>query len=67
MTTATPSHTLPDPTAEPVINADRAAAILKISKRAVLYACQRQECPHVRVGRSVRIPTAQFLRKYGLT
>jgi excisionase family DNA binding protein len=61
------SRALPDPIAEPTIRADRAAAILDISSRAVLYAVERGEIPAVRVGRAVRILTAQFLTRYGLT
>lgn len=57
---------LPDPDTEPVIDAPRAAAVLKLSTRAILYACQRGECPSIRVGRAVRIPTRKFLVAYGL-
>jgi excisionase family DNA binding protein len=61
------ARALPDPAAEPTINADRAAAILGISERAVYAAVARGEMPAIRVGRCVRIPTARFLARYGLT
>jgi len=59
-------RTLPDPADEPTITAGRAAAILKLSVRGVYLAAERGEVPAIRVGRSVRIPTARFLAKFGL-
>ena len=65
MTAALP-RALPDPVVEPTIKAARLAAILDISVRAVLYAVERKEIPSIRVGRSVRIPTARVLEQFGL-
>ncbi len=66
--TRTPRRTtLPDPSAEPTISVDRASRVLGLSDRATYAACERGDIPSIRVGRSVRIPTAQFLRKFGLT
>ena len=61
----TRSVTLPDPEKEPTILIPRAAAILKISLRAGYAAAERGELPTIKVGRSIRVPTARFLRKYG--
>jgi excisionase family DNA binding protein len=58
------SGPLPDPDTEPTISVDRAARILGLSTRAAYKACDRDEIPHVRVGRTVRVLTAQFLRKF---
>lgn len=58
---------LPDPSTEPTISVDRAARVLGISTRAAYAACEREEIPNVRVRRSVRVLTAQFLRQYRLT
>lgn len=58
--------TIPDPATEPFIRPPQAAPILKVSVRAVYAAIERGEIPSVRVGRSVRIPTGQFLRAFGL-
>jgi len=60
------SRSLPDPVAEPTITVERAAAVLGISRRSGYAAAERGELPSVRVGRSIRVPTARFLRQYGL-
>jgi excisionase family DNA binding protein len=66
VTTKTPLRTIiPDPTTEPTMSADRAARILGVSGRSVYLACDRGEIPVIRVGSSVRIPTARFLAQYG--
>jgi excisionase family DNA binding protein len=59
------SGPLPDPDTERTISVDRAARLIGLSTRAVYAACERDEIPNIRVGRSVRVLTAQFLRKYG--
>jgi excisionase family DNA binding protein len=58
---------LPDPRLEPTISVARAARILGVSERAVYHAIQAEQCPSAAVGRRVLIPTARFLRRYGLT
>jgi Helix-turn-helix domain len=58
---------LPDPDTEPTIDVDRAARILGISIRAGYAACSKGDIPSVRIGRSIRVLTAQFLTKYGFT
>jgi len=60
------SRSLPDPVAEPTITVERAAAVLGVSRRTGYAAAERGELPSVRVGRSIRVPTARFLRQYGL-
>jgi excisionase family DNA binding protein len=60
-------RTLPDPRLEPTISVARAARILDVSPRAVYQAIKAGQCPSATVGRRVLIPTARFLRRYGLT
>lgn len=62
----TANRTLPDPAVEPTIKAERVAAILGVSVRGAYAAIERGEIPAIRVGRSVRIPTARFLAAFGL-
>jgi excisionase family DNA binding protein len=65
VTTQTPLRTtIPDPTTEPTMSADRAARVLGVSGRSIYLACDRGEIPCIRVGRSVRIPTARFLAQF---
>lgn len=59
-------RTVPDPSAEPTIDAKRAALVLGISVRAAYSACENGTWPAIRVGRLVRIPTARWLRAVGL-
>ncbi len=66
MTAKTLPRTLPDPVAEPTIDAPRVASVLGISKRGAYAAIERGEIPAIRVGRCVRVPTARFLAQYGL-
>lgn len=60
------SRAIPDPGEEPVLKASRVGAILDLSPRSTYEAIERGEIPSIRVGRSVRVPTAQFLAKFGL-
>lgn len=62
----TVSRALPDPTTEPTISAPRCAAVLGISRRHAYAAVERGEIPSIRVGERIVIPTAQFLRRFGL-
>jgi excisionase family DNA binding protein len=59
-------RTIPDPAIDPTIRAERAAAILDISLRHAYAAIERGEIPSVKIGTSVRIPTAKFLAAFGL-
>lgn len=63
--TATAARALPDPAAEPTVTVARAAAVLGVSVRAAYAAAARGELPAIRVGRTVRVPTARFLTTYG--
>ena len=56
---------IPDPTREPTITVERAAAVLGVGRRTAYAAAERGELPSVRVGRCIRVPTARFLRQYG--
>lgn len=62
----TPPPALPDPAAEPMIDAGRVATLTKMSIRGVLYAAERGDLPSVRVGRRVLFPTARILTRLGL-
>ena len=57
---------LPDPADTPTISVPEAAKILGVNARTVYNAVDRGECPSIRVGRIIRIPTARFLATYGL-
>jgi excisionase family DNA binding protein len=59
-------RSLPDPAAEPTITIERASAILGIGLRSAYTAAERGDLPSIRVGRSVRVPTGKFLRRYEL-
>lgn len=60
------SRSVPDPAIEPTIEVPRGAAILGVGVRGLYAAAARGEIPVIRVGRTVRIPTAQFLAQFGL-
>ncbi|MEU0560904.1 helix-turn-helix domain-containing protein [Dactylosporangium sp. NPDC006015] len=62
-----PSRVLPDPATQPTIGIAYAARILGVGLRTAYAAAERGELPAVRVGRSVRVLTGQFLRQYQLT
>jgi excisionase family DNA binding protein len=63
----TGSAIVPDPVTEPYIRVERAAAILTLGLRTTYAAIERGDIPSIRVGRSVRIPTARFLAAFGLS
>jgi hypothetical protein len=65
--TPRPSGPLPDPETERTISVDRAARLVGVSTRGAYAACERGDWPSVRVGRSIRVLTAEFLRQYRLT
>ena len=58
---------IPDPAVKPYLNVTEAAEILEVNPRTVYSAIDRGECPAVRVGKIIRIPTVRFLDHYGLT
>lgn len=66
MSVVTPTRALPDPSAEPTITVARVALILGIGVRTAYDAVVRGEIPAIRVGRTVRVPTARFLAESGL-
>lgn len=65
-TMADTARGLPDPSVEPTLNVRRAAAILDISERGTYAAIERGEIPSIRIGRTVRVPTAEFLTRFRL-
>jgi excisionase family DNA binding protein len=58
--------TLPDFTTQSTISVPEAAQLLGVNARTVYNAVERGECPAIRVGRVIRIPTARFLATYHL-
>jgi excisionase family DNA binding protein len=60
------SRLVPDPMLEPTITPPQAAEILEIGPRSAYNAIARGEMPSIRVGRTIRVPTARFLEQYGL-
>jgi excisionase family DNA binding protein len=61
------SRAVPDPAVEPFITAERAAAVTGVSRAAGYEAVARGDWPSIRIGRSVRIPTARWLAVVGLS
>ncbi len=43
-----------------------AAELLGVNPRTVYVAIERGECPAIRVGRNIRVPTARFREHYSL-
>lgn len=63
MTTA---RRLPDPATQPTITVAEAARILGIGRNQAYAAVERGEIPALRLGKSIRIPTALLLAALGL-
>jgi excisionase family DNA binding protein len=57
---------LPDPNDQPVLTVEQAAEILKVSRSAAYRAAQDGSIPTIRIGRTVRVPTAGLLALLGL-
>ena len=57
---------IPDPASHPTITVPHAARIVGIARRTGYLAAERGDWPVLRVGRAVRVRTAQFLTMYGL-
>jgi excisionase family DNA binding protein len=56
---------MPDPEVKAFLNVAEVAEILEVTQRTVYNLIESGECPVIRVGRSLRIPTDQFLAVYG--
>lgn len=52
---------LPDPTEQPTLTVERAAAILGVGRATAYTAVQRGEIPCIRIGRRLVVPTAQLI------
>lgn len=57
---------LPDPKEQPTLSVPEAAAVLGVHPRTVYNAVEAKTCPAIKMGRIIRIPTAQFITAYGL-
>ena len=55
---------LPDPAEKAYLTVAQAAKVLGVNVRTIYNAIDRKECPAVRVGKVIRIPTDQFLAMY---
>jgi excisionase family DNA binding protein len=58
--------TLPDPYEKPTLSVPETAELLGVHPRTIYNAVIAGTCPHIKLGRIVRIPTAQLLEQYGL-
>lgn len=56
----------PDPRKEPLLDAKRLAQIMNVTPRAIYYAIERGDYPHIKVGSRIVVPTARFLAALGL-
>lgn len=57
---------VPDPSTQPYLKQDEAAALLGISVRSVGNRIKNGDIYAIRTGRLWRIPTARFLEMHGL-
>jgi excisionase family DNA binding protein len=62
----TPRSPIPDPLESPTISVHEAARLLGIGRSLAYEGVKRGEIPAVRVGRTVRVPTAKLLNLLGL-
>lgn len=53
---------LPDPATQPTLKVNQAAALLGVDRNTLYEAIKRGEVPSIRIGRSIRVPTAGLLR-----
>jgi excisionase family DNA binding protein len=53
---------LPNPTEQPTVTVDEAAAVLGIGRNAAYAATRTGELPSIRIGRRTLIPTAELRR-----
>jgi excisionase family DNA binding protein len=57
---------LPNPQEQPTMSVPEAAEVLGVHPRTIYNAVIAGTCPAIKLGRIVRIPTAQLLEHYGL-
>jgi excisionase family DNA binding protein len=50
----------------PTLSVPEAAAVLGVNPRTVYNAIDSNQCPSIRVGRAIKIPTGRFLTAYEL-
>lgn len=53
--------TIPDPRLQPTLTIEEAASVLGIGRSAAYSAARRGEIPSLRLGRTIRVPTAALL------
>jgi hypothetical protein len=59
------TEVLPDPRKEPVVNIERTAKVLGVSRGSAYEAARRGEIPTIRIGHRLVVPTAALLRMLG--
>jgi excisionase family DNA binding protein len=64
-TTRADTQAIPDPSSRPTITIDEAAALLGVCRASMYQAAREGQCPTVRIGRRILVPTAPFLRMIG--
>lgn len=57
---------LPDPDTRPTLTIDEARAFVKLSRSAAYAAAASGDLPTIRLGRSLRVPTAALRRLLAL-
>lgn len=58
-------RTLPNPSTKPTLSVDEAAAVLGVCRASLYRAIHDGQCPVVRIGRRMLVPTAPLLRILG--
>lgn len=53
---------LPDPDEEPTVSVERAGEVLDLCRNSAYAGVKAGEIPSIRIGRSIRVPTAALLR-----
>lgn len=51
---------------ELTVTVDQAAALLGLSRNGAYNAIREGEIPHIRIGRAIRVPSAQLRKMLGL-
>ena len=65
--TTTAERIVPNPLVRPTISVIEAGELLGLKKDAAYDAARRGEIPTIRLGRTVRVPTAKLLELLGIS
>ncbi len=58
--------TIPDPRERPTLSIEEAAELLGIGRSAAYECARRSQLPTLRLGRRLRVPTAELRRLVGI-